>query len=162
MALPLVLAAVTGVLAIGVGVFEVASQSSRRSRDLADRLIAFRAADAALQACVARLSDASASALRARASRNVRDAWRVPGAFDGSEALVPFAVWPGAARAPSCVLERLWQGEARRAHIYLVTARGIGARASSAQYLQAQVRTGAARAEVRWLSVAGGAETSRN
>lgn len=172
-ALPAVLALTAAVLALSGAMYENAVQPLRRSAELADRVNAFRAADAALAACVAALSGAGAAGLgarewQARARLGAPGAWRSPRAFDGSEAFRPFAAWPGAAAAPACVFEPSSpdsaagpQAQASQAQAFLITARGTGTRRAGAQqYVQAQVAVGAERVAYRWRAVAGDGEVT--
>jgi Tfp pilus assembly protein PilX len=137
-ALPAVVAVGAAVAALTGAWFEAALTEARRTRALSDRLIAFHAADAALAACTARLEDGTARYLKATSGAEP-DAWRRASAFTTPEAIEPFVAWPMAARPPRCLIEawdlRPFVVEQR----YLVTARGVGAHASTAAWLQMQV-----------------------
>ncbi len=155
MALPAVVAVGAAVAALTGTWFEAALTEARRTRALSDRLIAFHAADAALVACVARLRQGAAPYLGAGASDVEPDAWRRVPALAMPAAFAPFAGWPMAARPPRCLIEAwplAWLADGRA---YLVTARGVGAHASSAVWLQMQVvmRDGRIVAQ-RWRRVA--------
>lgn len=156
MALPAVVAVGAAVAALTGTWFEAALTEARRTRALSDRLIAFHAADAALVACVARLRQGGVVPyLIAGASDAEPDAWRRVPALAMPEAFAPFAGWPMAARPPRCLIEAwplAWPADGRA---YLVTARGVGAHASSAVWLQTQVvmRDGRIVAQ-RWRRVA--------
>lgn len=155
MALPAVVAVGAAVAALTGTWFEAALTEARRTRALSDRLIAFHAADAALGACVARLRQGAAPYLGAGASDAEPDAWRRVPVLAMPEAFVPFAGWPMAARPPRCLIEAwplAWPAGGRT---YVVTARGVGAHASSAVWLQMQVvmRDGRIVAQ-RWRRVA--------
>ncbi|MGU7773550.1 pilus assembly PilX family protein [Burkholderia sp. MR1-5-21] len=155
-ALPAVIAVGAAMAALTGTWFESALTEARRTRALSERLIAFHAADAALVECVARLRQDVAPFLRAGDSRTEPDAWRRTPALTMPEALAPFAVWPMAARPPRCLIEA-WRiaGLVEGERAYLVTARGVGAQASSAVWLQMQVaiRDGRIVAQ-RWRRVA--------
>lgn len=140
MALPAVVAVGAAIAALTGTWFEAALTEARRTRALSERLIAFHAADAALDACVTRLRQGTAPFLRAGDSRAEPDAWRRLSTLTIPEAISPFAVWPMAARPPRCLIEA-WriEGLADGERGYLVTARGVGAHASSAVWLQMQV-----------------------
>ncbi|KEZ06414.1 hypothetical protein GQ57_06920 [Burkholderia sp. MSh2] len=119
--------------------FEAALTESRRTRALSDRLVAFHAADAALAACTARLRAGSAPYVSEGESYAEPQAWRRMPALAAAEAFAPFAGWPMAAQPPRCLIEA-WRGAGPvGARAYLVTARGVGAHASSAVWLQHQV-----------------------
>ncbi|RQR67322.1 hypothetical protein DIE19_02015 [Burkholderia sp. Bp9126] len=155
MALPAVVAVGAAVAALTGTWFEAALTEARRTRALSDRLIAFHAADAALGACVARLRHGAAPYLGRGASDAEPDAWRRVPALAMPEAFAPFAGWPMAARPPRCLIEAwplAWPAGGRA---YVVTARGVGAHASSAVWLQMQVvmRNGRIVAQ-RWRRVA--------
>ncbi|MGU7782366.1 pilus assembly PilX family protein [Burkholderia sp. PU8-34] len=156
MALPAVVAVGAAIAALTGTWFESALTEARRTRALSERLIAFHAADAALGACVARLRRGMAPVLSAGDSRTEPDAWRRMPALTMPEVLAPFASWPMAAQPPRCLIEA-WRiaGLAEDERAYLVTARGVGAQASSAVWLQMQVaiRDGRIVAQ-RWRRVA--------
>ncbi|WP_174984318.1 hypothetical protein [Burkholderia lata] len=119
--------------------FEAALTESRRTRALSDRLVAFHAADAALAACTARLRRGSAPYMSEGESHAEPDAWRRTRALAAAEAFAPFAGWPMAAQPPRCLIEA-WRGVGPvGGRAYVVTARGVGAHASSAVWLQHQV-----------------------
>lgn len=139
LALPAVIAVGAAVAALTGTWFEVALTESRRTRALSDRLIAFHAADAALAACTARLRRGSAPYVSERESHTEPDAWRRMPALAAAEAFAPFAGWPMAAQPPRCLIEA-WRGAGPAgSRAYVVTARGVGAHASSAVWLQHQV-----------------------
>ncbi len=157
LALPAVIAVATAVAALTGAWFESALTESRRTRALSDRLIAFHAADAALAACTARLLSGSAPYVHERDSHAEPDAWRRTPALAAAEAFTPFAGWPMAAQPPRCLIEA-WRGAGPAGgRAYLVTARGVGAHASSAVWLQHQlaIRDGRIVA-LNWRRVAAG------
>nr|WP_205785500.1 hypothetical protein [Burkholderia sp. Ac-20344] len=138
-ALPAVIAVGAAVAALTGTWFEAALTESRRTRALSDRLVAFHAADAALAACTARLRRGSAPYVSEGESHAEPDAWRRMPALAAAEAFAPFAGWPMAAQPPRCLIEA-WRGAGPDgARAYVVTARGVGAHASSAVWLQHQV-----------------------
>ena len=155
LALPAVIAVGAAVAALTGTWFESALTESRRTRALSDRLIAFHAADAALEACTARLLRGGAPYIDEPASRDEPDAWRRAPALAVGEAFVPFSAWPMAAQPPRCLIEA-WRGVGPQdSRAYLVTARGVGGHASSVVWLQSQVslRDGRIVAQ-RWRRVA--------
>jgi len=139
LALPAVIAVGAAVAALTGTWFEAALTESRRTRALSDRLIAFHAADAALAACTARLRRGSAPYVSEGDSHAEPDAWRRMPVLAAAEAFTPFAGWPMAAQPPRCLIEA-WRGAGPAGgRAYVVTARGVGAHASSAVWLQHQV-----------------------
>lgn len=156
LALPAVIAVGAAVAALTGTWFDAALTESRRTRALSDRLIAFHAADAALAACTARLLHGSAPYVSESDSRAEPDTWRRMPPLAAAEAFAPFADWPMAAQPPRCLIEA-WRPPSAQAgdRAYLVTARGVGAHASSAVWLQHQVAIRAGRIVVlRWRRVA--------
>jgi Tfp pilus assembly protein PilX len=155
LALPAVIAVGAAVAALTGTWFESALTESRRTRALSDRLIAFHAADAALEACTARLLRGGAPYLDEPASRDEPDAWRRAPALAVADAFSPFSAWPMAVQPPRCLIEA-WRGVGPQdGRAYLVTARGVGAHASSVVWLQSQIalRDGRIVAQ-RWRRVA--------
>lgn len=139
LALPAVIAVGAAIAALTGTWFEAALTESRRTRALSDRLVAFHAADAALAACTARLRRGSAAYVSEGESHAEPDAWRRMPALAAAEAFAPFAGWPMAAQPPKCLIEA-WRGAGPAGgRAYVVTARGVGAHASSAVWLQHQV-----------------------
>ncbi len=155
LALPAVIAVGAAIAALTGTWFEAALTEARRTRALADRLIAFHAADAALTACTARLLRGSAPYVGERESHVEPDSWRRMPPLASAEAFTPFAGWPMAAQPPRCLIEA-WRGAGPPgSRAYLVTTRGIGAHASSAVWLQHQVAIRNARVvALRWRRVA--------
>ncbi|OJA56966.1 pilus assembly protein [Burkholderia ubonensis] len=139
MALPAVVAVGAAIAALTGTWFESALTEARRTRALSDRLIAFHAADAALAACVERLRQGSAPYLIAGLSHAEPDAWRRMPALDMPEAFTPFATWPVAAQPARCLIEAWHIARSAAGRTYLVTARGVGAHASTSVWLQMQV-----------------------
>lgn len=139
LALPAVIAVGAAVAALTGMWFEAALTESRRTRALSDRLVAFHAADAALAACTGRLRRGSAPYVSEGESYEEPDAWRRMPALAAAEAFAPFVGWPMAAQPPRCLIEA-WRGAGPAGgRAYVVTARGVGAHASSAVWLQHQV-----------------------
>ncbi|AIP62466.2 hypothetical protein DR62_478 [Burkholderia thailandensis] len=157
-ALPGVLALAASLLVMSHAWFEIAKTEVRRTTNVASRFIAFRAADAALEACADALGSGAArlpSASGGTAPTHEPSGWRQPGAFDGIGAFRPYAGWPGAAQAPSCLIEA-WRLPARPdARAYLVTARGVGAARDTVEWLQLQIAIESGRVERRWRRVVG-------
>jgi hypothetical protein len=169
MALPVVLAVMAALLALTAAWFEIALVEARRGVGLASRAIAFRAADAALDACVSAVLRGDHAGGAANGGVSAVDLaevdgphasdparglaqWRQPGAFDAAAAIRPFAAWPDAAQPPSCVIER---GGAP-ASGELITARGIGATRATVEWLQAQIRVDGERVVRRWRRIVQG------
>jgi hypothetical protein len=71
------------------------------------------------------------------------------------DAFSPFADWPMAAQPPRCLIEAWPDADPPDGRAYLITARGVGAKPSSAVWLQTQlaVRGGRVVAQ-RWRRVA--------
>ncbi|WP_407655487.1 hypothetical protein [Burkholderia alba] len=155
-ALPGVLAVTVALLATTAAWFETSLIETRRATGTHGRLIAFRAADAALDACAdAYLRRGPASDFATPLPIREPALWRQPGAFDGASAVTPFAAWPGAARPPNCLIER-WQVPAKPdARAYLVTARGFGATDATVEWLQLQVLVDDGVVVRRWRRVVG-------
>ncbi len=167
LALPAVMAVSTAVAALTAIWFESALTESRRTRALSDRLIAFHAADAALGACTAALLRGSARYSSAHASQGQLQGephgqpqreptmWQRMPALAHPDAFQPFADWPMAAQPPRCLIEAWPDADPPDGRAYLITARGVGAQASSAVWLQTQlaVRGGRVVAQ-RWRRVA--------
>nr|WP_258179403.1 pilus assembly protein [Burkholderia multivorans] len=136
---------------------------SRRTRALSDRLIAFHAADAALGACTAALlrgtaRDSSARELQGELQGQPQrepTMWQRMPALEHPDAFQPFSDWPMAAQPPRCLIEAWPDADPPDGRAYLITARGVGAQASSAVWLQTQlaVRGGRVVAQ-RWRRVA--------
>lgn len=167
LALPAVMAVSAAVAASTAIWFESALTESRRTRALSDRLIAFHAADAALGACTAALLRGTARDSSAREPQG-RLQGELPGqpqrepimwqripALAHPDAFQPFADWPMAAQPPRCLIEAWPNADPPDGRAYLITARGVGAQASSAAWLQTQiaVRGGRVIAQ-RWRRVA--------
>lgn len=167
LALPAVMAVSTAVAALTAIWFESALTESRRTRALSDRLIAFHAADAALGACTAALLRGSARYSSAHASHGQLQGephgqpqreptmWQRMPALAHPDAFSPFADWPMAAQPPRCLIEAWPDADPPDGRAYLITARGVGAKPSSAVWLQTQlaVRGGRVVAQ-RWRRVA--------
>lgn len=167
LALPAVMAVSAAVAALTAIWFESALTESRRTRALSDRLIAFHAADAALGACTAALLRGSARYSSAHASQGQLQGephgqpqreptmWQRMPALAHPDAFQPFADWPMAAQPPRCLIEAWPDADPPDGRAYLITARGVGAQASSAVWLQTQlaVRGGRVVAQ-RWRRVA--------
>ncbi|MBR8047638.1 hypothetical protein KDW62_20905 [Burkholderia multivorans] len=163
--------------------FEFALTESRRTRALSDRLIAFHAADAALGACTAALLPGTARDSSAREPQGELKGelkgelqselqselqgelpgqpqrepimWQRMPALAHPDSFSPFADWPMAAQPPRCLIEAWPDADPPDGRAYLITARGVGAQASSAVWLQTQlaVRGGRVVAQ-RWRRVA--------
>ncbi|ATF36021.1 hypothetical protein CO709_23555 [Burkholderia thailandensis] len=157
-ALPGVLALTASLIVMSFAWFEIAKTEVQRMTSVASRSIAFRAADAALEACADALESSAApfpSASGGGTPTREPSGWRQPGVFDGIGAFSPYAGWPGAAQAPSCLIEA-WKLPARPdVRAYLVTARGVGATHDTVEWLQLQIAIESGRIERRWRRVVG-------
>ncbi len=167
LALPAVMAVSAAVAASTAIWFESALTESRRTRALSDRLIAFHAADAALGACTAALLRGTARDSSAREPQGELQGelpgqpqrepimWQRMPALAHPDSFSPFADWPMAAQPPRCLIEAWPDADPPDGRAYLITARGVGAQASSAVWLQTQlaVRGGRVVAQ-RWRRVA--------
>ncbi|QIX19519.1 hypothetical protein [Burkholderia multivorans] len=147
--------------------FESALTESRRTRALSDRLIAFHAADAALGACTAALLRGTARESSAREPQGeLQDdlqgqpqrepiMWQRMPALAHPDAFQPFADWPMAAQPPRCLIEAWPDADPPDGRAYVITARGVGAQASSAVWLQTQIAVRGGRVVAqRWRRVA--------
>ncbi|MBU9143801.1 pilus assembly PilX family protein [Burkholderia multivorans] len=151
--------------------FESALTESRRTRALSDRLIAFHAADAALGACTAALLRGTARDSSAREPQSELQGelqgelpgqpqreptmWQRMPALAHPDAFQPFADWPMAAQPPRCLIEAWPDADPPDGRAYLITARGVGAQASSAVWLQTQIAVRGGRVVAqRWRRVA--------
>lgn len=160
-ALPGVLAVTAATLVMASAWFEVSLAERRRAANLASWLIAFHAADAALDACAQVLLEGPMAASAALSDGGLAPerlsepaGWRRPGVFDGLAAVRPFAQWPASAQAPSCVIEPWKLAERPGAQAYLVTARGTGVTHATAVWLQLQIAREGDVVERRWRRVA--------
>lgn len=163
LALPAVMAVSAAVAASTAIWFESALTESRRTRALSDRLIAFHAADAALGACTAALlrgtaRDSSARELQGELQGQPQrepTMWQRMPALEHPDAFQPFADWPMAAQPPRCLIEAWPDADPPDGRAYLITARGVGAQASSAVWLQTQIAVRGGRVVAqRWRRVA--------
>lgn len=163
LALPAVMAVSAAVAASTAIWFESALTESRRTRALSDRLIAFHAADAALGACTAALlrgtaRDSSARELQGELQGQPQrepTMWQRMPALAHPDAFQPFADWPMAAQPPRCLIEAWPDADPPDGRAYLITARGVGAQASSAVWLQTQIAVRGGRVVAqRWRRVA--------
>lgn len=87
------------------------------------RVQAFHAADSALIRCSRMLSAASQS------PGEEPSRWSAKTSFEGpsAPAIVPFAAWPYAYRAPQCLIEAWARPDKAGSASFLITARGFGA-----------------------------------
>lgn len=171
LALPAVMAVSAAVAASTAIWFESALTESRRTRALSDRLIAFHAADAALGACTAALLRGTARDSSAREPQSELQGelqgelpgqpqreptmWQRMPALAHPDAFQPFADWPMAAQPPRCLIEAWPDADPPDGRAYLITARGVGAQASSAVWLQTQIAVRGGRVVAqRWRRVA--------
>ncbi|MEK6319839.1 MAG: pilus assembly protein [Burkholderia gladioli] len=149
-ALPGVLVLISALLVASAAGFEVLMSEARSVAAFASRSIAFHAAEAALAVCERSLAERVAFAAEpTRASLSSGgevlavagepEGWRQRGALEGPAALHPFAHWPGAAAAPSCLIERWPIASRPRWQAYLLTARGTGSTRATTVWLQLQL-----------------------
>ncbi|MEX3526846.1 MAG: hypothetical protein VB143_05565 [Burkholderia sp.] len=141
---------ISALLVASAAGFEVSMSEARSVAAFASRSIAFHAAEAALAACEHHLAERIAFAAEpTRASlpsggalldeAGEPEGWRRRGALEGPAALRPFAHWPGAAVAPSCLIERWPIASRPRWRAYLLTARGSGSTRVTTVWLQLQL-----------------------
>lgn len=149
-ALPGVLVLISALLVASAAGFEMSMSEARSVAAFASRSIAFHAAEAALAVCERSLAERVAFAAEPRraslssggevlAVAGEPEGWRQPGALEGPAALHPFAHWPRAAAAPSCLIERWPIASRPRWRAYLLTARGIGSTRLTTVWLQLQL-----------------------
>ncbi len=155
-------AALPGVLVIAVLLllatavwFEITLTEMHRTANLSSRMIAFQAADAALETCAQLLLDGHPPVLPAQRGHEPQR-WRQPGIFDDIAAVTPFSMWPNAVQPPRCVIEAWRLPQLPEARAYLLTARGVGATPDVTVWLQSQILLERSMMIWRWRRVAAG------
>jgi Tfp pilus assembly protein PilX len=155
-ALPIVLLIAALMLATSAAWFEQSIGSARNAVGMADHLLAFHAADAALMICARNIVTGSTQSMAAGEGEPA--GWRSQAVFDAN-AFAPFASWPASlsSRAPQCLIEA-WaltnRADSTDARAYLVTARGFGRNADTQTWLQMQVVIDGDKVEQHWRRVA--------
>jgi Tfp pilus assembly protein PilX len=137
-ALPIVLLLAALMLVTASAWLQTSLVAERSAVAVRERVQAFHAADSALIRCAGLLASAVPSA---GFIGQEPAAWRNKASFEGANtvAIMPFASWPYARRAPQCLIER-WNTPADSASAsYLVTARGFGTAPESEAWLQLRV-----------------------
>lgn len=151
-ALPVVLVIASMMLVTSAAWFEASLLEARNASLVADHLVAFHAADAALSLCTRALASGTMPAPSAPAQAGEPDGWRRQASFE-VQALAALAAWPGSVRPPQCLVEA-WRMTGRpAARAFLVTARGFGASAQTQSWLQVQLVFDTARIERHWRRV---------
>nr|WP_244129809.1 hypothetical protein [Burkholderia gladioli] len=141
---------ISALLVASAAGFEVSMSDARSMAAFASRSVAFHAAEAALAVCERSLVERVAFAAEPTraslssggglpAAAGEPEGWRQRGALEGPAALHPFAHWPAAAAAPSCLIERWPIASRPRWRAYLLTARGIGSTRLTTVWLQLQL-----------------------
>ncbi|WP_042337609.1 pilus assembly PilX family protein [Paraburkholderia ferrariae] len=154
-ALPVVLVIASMMLVTSSAWFEAALFEARNARLIADDLLAFHAADAALMLCTRALASGAMLAPAAPAQAGEPDGWRQQATFD-TRAVAAIGQWPGSVRPPQCLIES-WRLDSRpAARAFVVTARGFGASESTQRWLQIQLVLDEteARVERHWRRIA--------
>lgn len=151
-ALPVVLVMASMMLVTSAAWFEASLLEARNASLIADHLLAFHAADAALSLCSRALSNGSMTAPPASEQPGEPDGWRRQGSFE-AQAIAPVGTWPGSARPPQCLIEA-WRIDRRpAARAFVVTARGFGSDGDTQSWLQAQIVIEGPRVQRRWRRV---------
>lgn len=152
--LPIVLLISAMLLATSAAWFEASVAAARSAVNVRDYLQAFHAADSALTLCARSVT--AGTGIGALASPPVArepTQWKVEATFEAAAA-TPVAQWPGALRAPQCVVEG-WSLPARPdARAYLLTSRGFGMNKDSQVWLQMELVIDGDRIERHWRRVA--------
>lgn len=110
-ALPIVLTLAALLLALVETSLEAVRSQVRTGANLLSRIQAFHAADSMVRWCDRKvLRERQTDIAEPAATPALPQRWRTRDAFEGPArmALEPIAVWPNAARAPQCLIER-WQ-----------------------------------------------------
>jgi Tfp pilus assembly protein PilX len=152
MALPAVLLLTCAMLATSIASFDASIAATRRVSNFDGHLRAANAADAALSLCARALDSGLAPVLTHAPGQPPN--WRQRGVFDGPAAYAPLPRWPGSARPPQCIVERLRLAKRPHALGFRITARGFGATEAAEAWLQLLiVREGGVEAR-RWRRIA--------
>jgi hypothetical protein len=139
-----VLCIAAAVLVLAAAWFEISTAQLRRMTGFEQRIRAFHAADAALEACAAMLArqfEIQGVGAEAEAGDDVRH---------------PFAHWPSLAEPPVCRIEALDNPSAPGTRPYLVTAHASATDGSPPLWLQLQIALASGVVvERRWRQLAG-------
>jgi Tfp pilus assembly protein PilX len=151
-ALPVVLVLSSMMLATSVAWFETSITAARGVANLQDELIAFHAADAALQRCAQRVL--AGTLVVAQPTVDGEPAgWRLSTSFDAN-AFAPIARWTGSVQPPQCLPEAWRLASRPAAQAWLVTARGYGRVQESQVWLQLQLVVQDGAVERHWRRIA--------
>jgi Tfp pilus assembly protein PilX len=151
-ALPVVLVMASMMLVTSAAWFEASLLEARNASLIADHLLAFHAADAALSLCTRALANGSMITPSSPEQSGEPDGWRRQSTFE-AQAVAPVAAWPGSVRPPQCVVEA-WRIDRRpAARAFVVTARGFGAADDTQSWMQAQVVFEGSRVERHWRRI---------
>lgn len=154
--LPIVLLLTSMMLVTAGAWLESSIVATRAAGSLRDRVQAFHAADGALARCSRLVVDAPGEPQAPSVGEPGR--WRMKASFEGpgASAIMPFAAWPHAIRAPQCLIEA-WSRSAdsadTAARSYLLTARGFGSTSDSEAWLQLQIEVAESGTTRRWRRV---------
>jgi Tfp pilus assembly protein PilX len=154
--LPIVLLLTSMMLVTAGAWLESSIVATRAAGSLRDRVQAFHAADGALARCSRLVVDAPGQPQAALVGEPGR--WRMKASFEGAgaPAIMPFAAWPHAIRAPQCLIEawfRSADAADAAARSYLLTARGFGSTSDSEAWLQLQIEVAESGTTRRWRRV---------
>lgn len=154
--LPIVLLLSSMLLVTAAAWFEMDLARARATANSMDRVVAFHAADSALNRCSQSAADLFTDEKSRSGPLGAEPAnWRLKSSFEGASALAltPFASWPQTARPPQCLIEA-WPAQTRgNASAFLVTARGFGRSKASEVWLQQQVSASEASWSGHWRRV---------
>ncbi|WP_322016185.1 pilus assembly protein [Paraburkholderia sp. J12] len=133
--------------------FEAALLEARNARLIADDLLAFHAADAALMLCTRALVNGAMLAPAVPDRAGEPDGWRQRATFD-TRAVAAIGQWPGSASPPQCLIES-WRLDSRpAARAFVVTARGFGASEGTQRWLQVHLVFDETHVERHWRRIA--------
>lgn len=151
-ALPVVLVIASMMLVTSAAWFESSLLETRNASLIADDLLAFHAADAALMLCARALVNGSMLAPSPPAQTSEPDGWRQQVSFD-TRAVAPLGAWPGSVRPPQCLVEPWRIGSRPAVRAFVVTARGFGASEGTQSWLQVQLVFDDAHVERHWRRI---------
>jgi hypothetical protein len=152
MALPVVLVIASMMLVTSSAWFEASLLQARNASLIADDLLAFHAADAALLLCTRALMNGSMQMPAPPTQSGEPGGWRQQVTFD-SQAVAPLATWPGSVKPPQCLFES-WRLSSRpAARAFVITARGFGSSEGTQNWLQVHLVFEETRVERHWRRV---------
>lgn len=154
--LPIVLLLSSMLLVTAAAWFEMDLARARAVSNSMDRVVAFHAADSALNRCnsmAIRLAEgvkASPDMLGVEPAR-----WRLKASFEGAagQAVTPFSSWARAAKPPQCLIEAWASKAGGESGVFLITARGFGQSKASEVWLQQQLIVTESSVSKRWRRV---------